>query len=224
MHLWCLIVYNVYRKIQRSVWRDGGHRFRRSPRISALDAWKYSEEEEEEDHHHHQRPPSGAKRKLYEHVCTRFSLIQNPKQVYKTSVFHILIDSFFLYVATNFISSHQLDFLPNLLWVALVLVLIALTGSTILCLSFNLRETDMSHYFFKILNGFQSDLYGRKICSHLNMKWSIASKPSTCCLSTASFNIPIWMVCRVQSTKITKVFQPTAVSHSALKKIYHRGF
>lgn len=62
-----------------------------------------------------------------------------------------------------FISSHQLDFLPNLLWVALVLVLIALTGSTILCLSFNLRETDMSHYFFKILNGFQSDLYGRKI-------------------------------------------------------------
>lgn len=163
MHLWCLIVYNVYRKIQRSVWRDGGHRFRRSPRISALDAWKYSEEEEEEDHHHHQRPPSGTKRKLHEHVCTRFSLIQNPKQVFKTSVFHILIDSFFLYVTTNFISSHQLDFLPNLLWVALVLVLIALTGSTILCLSFKLRETDMSHYFFKILNGFQSDLYGRKI-------------------------------------------------------------
>ncbi|KAF7143969.1 hypothetical protein RHSIM_Rhsim05G0233900 [Rhododendron simsii] len=55
-------LYN--RKIQRSMWRDGGHRFRRSPRISALDAWKYSEKEED---HHHQRPPSGAKRKLHEH-------------------------------------------------------------------------------------------------------------------------------------------------------------
>ncbi|XP_058214839.1 uncharacterized protein LOC131326196 [Rhododendron vialii] len=59
------------RKIQRSVWRDGGHRFRKSPRISALDAWKYSEEEEEEEDHHHQRPPSGAKRKLHERSTER---------------------------------------------------------------------------------------------------------------------------------------------------------
>ncbi|KAI8557280.1 hypothetical protein RHMOL_Rhmol05G0323700 [Rhododendron molle] len=61
------------RKIQRSVWRDRGHRFRRSPRISTLDAWKYSEEEEEEEEedHHHQRPPSGAKRKLHEHSTER---------------------------------------------------------------------------------------------------------------------------------------------------------
>ncbi|PSS34794.1 Bromodomain and PHD finger-containing protein [Actinidia chinensis var. chinensis] len=72
---------SMSRKIQRSKWRDGQRR--RSPRISALDAWKQPHQptnptfssnkdvcdQHSDQHHHHQRPPSrtraGIKRKLH---------------------------------------------------------------------------------------------------------------------------------------------------------------